>query len=407
MGAVFEALDTALGRKVALKVMLPAIASDPQARGRFLREARAAARVESDYIVPIYQVGEANGVPFIAMPLLSGETLDARLKGRRPLPLTEVLALGRHMAEALALAHAAGLIHRDIKPSNVWLDLAPDGTMRRARILDFGLARAPGDAILTGAGDVLGTPAYMSVEQARGQLVDFRTDLFSLGTVLYEAATGQRAFSGSTTYAILAVLATQTPPAPIQVNPALAPALSELIVKLMNKTPAGRPQSAQRVAEELARIAAAVASPVPAALGPALPPVPAAPGSRRAMPPLSTGSASMPALVETDSVVAMPTLTIAPEPAPAPEPLSLEPDPLPIPDPISHPTPSRGRIVLVVVAVVLVLVLSVLAFRKLGSPAPVPPPADGRREPGKDDDGTRQKASRGVAPNVFDHRSSI
>jgi serine/threonine protein kinase len=343
---------------VALKVMLPAIASDPQARARFLREARAAARVECDYIVPIYQVGDAGGMPFFAMPLLVGEPLDARLQRVGPLLPVEVLLLGRQMAEGLAAAHAVGLIHRDIKPSNVWLERAPDGTVRRARILDFGLARAPGDAILTGAGDVSGTPAYMSVEQARGQPVDFRTDLFSLGVVLYEAATGKRAFSGQTAYAILAALATQTPPAPNAVNPDVPVGLSELIVHLMSKTPAGRPQSAQRVADELARLAALLLPLLPGSRH-VLPALPATVGSKPTLPSLPAEPAPAPALVETNSVVSLPTLPVTPQPAP--EPPAPDPEPLPvITKPAKGPQGSRAGCG-VLVAVGLLVPASLLA----------------------------------------------
>lgn len=371
MGAVFEATDPALGRKVALKVMLPEVAQHPQARGRFLREARAAARVEHESIVPIYQVGEANGVPFLAMPLLAGETLDARLKSGNPLPLADVILIGRQVAEGLAAAHAGGLIHRDIKPSNIWLDLNADKSVRRARILDFGLARAPGDAVLTGAGDVLGTPAYMSVEQARGQLVDFRTDLYSLGVVLYQSATGLRPFDGSTTYAVLAALAVQTPAPPTQVNPAVPPVLSALIVKLMSKTPAGRPQSARAVAEELARVAPpwrAPAAPVGTKSAPALPAVQPPP---RPVPPPPVVPSRLPA-TDTVSEASEPisTLPDAPDPIPEPEPLtagggfSVEMDVSELFEPESPLAPPprrrRGLLIGVVAAVAIGLLIAVV-----------------------------------------------
>jgi WD40 repeat protein len=258
MGVVFEAEDLRLGRRVALKVMAPARAANPAARQRFLREARAAAAVEHDCIVPIYQTGEDRGVPFLAMPLLLGETLDGRLKARYSLATPEVLVIGRQVADGLAAAHAAGLIHRDVKPSNVWLERAPGGAFKRARILDFGLAKpqASPEAGLTHSGAVLGTPAYMAPEQARGLAVDHRADLFSLGCVLYEMTTGRRPFPGPDSFAILTALATETPPAPRAVNPAVPPALSGLIMMLLARDPSGRPPSAQGVADELARIAA-------------------------------------------------------------------------------------------------------------------------------------------------------
>ena len=268
MGAVFEAEDTKLGRRVALKVMLPALAASSTAKKRFVQEAKTAAKVEHDHIVPIYQIGEFRGAPFLAMPLLAGEGLDERLKYHRLLPVAEVLVIGRQVAEGLAAAHAAGLIHRDIKPSNIWLERHADGSFKRVRILDFGLAKGQTSAggELTHSGVILGTPAYMAPEQGRGVPVDSRADLFSLGSVLYQMTTGKRPFKGSDTFAILTALATATPPAPIAVNPAVPTPLSELIVKLLAKDPTDRPQSAKDVAESLNHIAAGLPA-VPAAVG--------------------------------------------------------------------------------------------------------------------------------------------
>src|SRR5437764_5748351 len=162
--------------------MRPALASGKAARQRFLREARAAAAVKHDHIVTIYAVGEDRGVPFLAMEFLEGEPLDARLEREKNLPMAEVLRIAREISEGLAGAHDKGLIHRDIKPANVWLE----GQWGRVKILDFGLARAAREhAQLTQTGAILGTPAYMAPEQARGETVDARCDLFSLGCVLY------------------------------------------------------------------------------------------------------------------------------------------------------------------------------------------------------------------------------
>ncbi|HYH66525.1 MAG TPA: protein kinase [Urbifossiella sp.] len=282
MGAVFEAADDRLGRRVALKVMLPTLAAKPASRQRFLREARAAAAVEHDHIVPIYQTGEDRGVPFLAMPLLAGETLDDRLHSGRPLAVADVLRIGREVAEGLAAAHAAGLVHRDIKPSNVWLERTPGGAFKRTRILDFGLARsATGADGLTASGAIVGTPAYMAPEQARGAAVDARADLFSLGCVLYRAAAGRRPFPGNDTFAVLTALATTEPPAASEVNPAVPAGLSNLITRLLAKDPAGRPASARAVADELARLASEPARDSIthiAGTGPALPPAAGRPG---------------------------------------------------------------------------------------------------------------------------------
>src|SRR5262249_8373354 len=163
----------------------------------------AAAAVEHDHIVRIYQVGEDRGVPFLAMEFLRGEPLDARLKRAGKLPIPEVLRIGREMAEGLAAAHAAGLIHRDVKPGNTWLEGEPGkgglgGERGRVKLLDFGLARSTAEAsTLTQSGAIVGTPAYMAPEQAQGRKVDARCDLFSLGCVLYQLATGEMPFKGA------------------------------------------------------------------------------------------------------------------------------------------------------------------------------------------------------------------
>ncbi len=196
MGVVFQGEDPRLGRQVAIKALLPHLAGSTSSQQRFLREARAAATLEHDHIVPILQVGEERGAPFIVMPLLKGESLEDRLRRDAALPLPEVLRIGRETAEGLAAAHEKKLIHRDIKPANLWLE-APRG---RVKILDFGLARPVAqESCLTQHGAVIGTPAYMAPEQGGGQAVDTRCDLFSLGVVLYRLCTGQLPFHGSDT----------------------------------------------------------------------------------------------------------------------------------------------------------------------------------------------------------------
>jgi hypothetical protein len=251
MGAVLAADDPALGRPVAVKVMLPHRAADPAARARFLREARAAAAVRHDHVVPIFHVGEQDGAPYLVMPLLDGESLAARL-ARGPLPPAEVARVGREAALGLAAAHARGLIHRDVKPDNLWLE-APAG---RVLVLDFGLARDPdAEDRLTQPGAVFGTAAYMAPEQADGGAVDARADLFALGATLYECATGVSPFRRPTLTATLRAVADHAPPPPREVNPAVPPALSGLIERLLAKRPADRPPSAAAVADELAALA--------------------------------------------------------------------------------------------------------------------------------------------------------
>jgi WD40 repeat protein/formylglycine-generating enzyme required for sulfatase activity len=257
MGMVLLAEDPQLERRLALKIMLPHLAADPVQRQRFLREAKAAAAIEHEHIISILQVGEDRGIPFLAMPFLKGESLDARLKREGKLPASEVLRIGREMAEGLAAAHERGLIHRDIKPGNVWLE----GSRERVKILDFGLARAAGDeSHLTQSGAILGTPAYMAPEQARAEEIDHRADLFSFGCVLYVMATGAVPFKGKDTISTLRALDQHTPAPPYELNPAIPRGLSDLVLRLLAKEPKGRPASAAVVAAELAALAGAMAS---------------------------------------------------------------------------------------------------------------------------------------------------
>jgi uncharacterized membrane protein/tRNA A-37 threonylcarbamoyl transferase component Bud32 len=262
MGTVYLAEDVRLGRKAAIKTMKPELAAKPEDRLRFIREARAAAAVEHDNIVPIWQVGEAaDGSPFIAMPFLQGETLEARLL-REPLqPPGIILKVTREVAEGLAAAHARGLIHRDIKPGNVWIEgdpaaKEPTQQVRRCKILDFGLARSlrTEDVQITASGTVMGTPACMAPEQARGETVDHRADLFSLGVMLYRMSTGLLPFTGPNVMAVLTALATVTPPPARALNPNLPQALSDLIARLMSNDPARRPQSAADVVVAVRKI---------------------------------------------------------------------------------------------------------------------------------------------------------
>jgi tetratricopeptide (TPR) repeat protein len=247
MGAVFAAEDTNLRRKVALKVMKLDLVDDEQARKRFLREARAMAAVQHDRIIAVYGVGMVNGLPYLAMPLLTGESLEARLTAKRRLPLAEAIRIARETAEGLAAAHKSGLVHRDVKPANLWLE----GDARRVKILDFGLARRVEGSRVTHSGAVLGTPAFMSPEQARGEPVDHRSDLFSLGSVLYRLATGQLPFGGATAYEMMAAVTDDEPLPPRQVNRQVPVALERLILKLLDKDPAKRPASAAETAREL------------------------------------------------------------------------------------------------------------------------------------------------------------
>jgi eukaryotic-like serine/threonine-protein kinase len=249
MGFVFLAEDVKLGRRVAVKVMQPHLAEDPKAKERFLREAQAAALVEHDRIVRIYQVDEDRGVPFIAMEKLEGTDLDSHLRDE-PIPslkLTVKVAL--QTAQGLAAAHRKGLIHRDVKPSNLWLESLAEKGGFRVKILDFGLAKATtGDDLLTQSREAPGTPRYMAPEQWRSaDQVDHRSDLFSLGIVLYQMTTGSFPFHGKDQYQLMFAVNQDIPPPPKQVNPKVPRVMSDLIMLLLEKDKNKRPQSSDEL----------------------------------------------------------------------------------------------------------------------------------------------------------------
>jgi len=254
MGTVFEAEDPRLMRAVALKVMKRELAENPAAHQRFLREAQAMAAVHSEHIVTIHEVGEQNGLPYIAMELLRGAPLDTwTSRGPEP-PPAQILDIGLQIAKGLDAAHCLGLIHRDIKPGNIWIDEKTG----RVKILDFGLARpASTNMRLTETGIVMGSPSYMAPEQADGLALDGRSDLFSLGCVLYELAAGRPPFLGATAMAVLKAVALHEPTPVSKLNPAIPPALEGLIAQLLAKAPSDRPTSARAVVESLQNIAAA------------------------------------------------------------------------------------------------------------------------------------------------------
>jgi tetratricopeptide (TPR) repeat protein len=248
MGIVLKAFDPTLKRVVAIKVLTPALAADPLARRRFAREAQAAAAVSHDHIVNIHAVNDTGPLPFLVMQFIAGRSLQDRVERQGPMELKEVLRIGMQIASGLAAAHAQGLVHRDIKPSNILLE----NSVERVKITDFGLARAIDDATLTEQGVVTGTPAYMSPEQAHGDPIDQRADLFSLGCVLYALCTGRAPFRGENSLAVLRkVIGAE--PRPIRLrNPDIPEWLVGVVARLMAKDPANRYQSAVEVAKLLA-----------------------------------------------------------------------------------------------------------------------------------------------------------
>ncbi|MGY8767510.1 MAG: serine/threonine-protein kinase [Pirellulales bacterium] len=251
MGIVFRAEDIKLKREVALKAMKPAIAALDSAKQRFIREAQATAAFDHDHIVQIYQVGEDQGVPFIAMQFLKGESLESKLKREKKLDELEVATIGKQIALGLAAAHQRNLVHRDIKPDNIWLDEKTG----RAKILDFGLVRTVNDedSGLTQSGMVIGTPKYMAPEQAKGEKVDARCDLFSLGSVLYHLSTGKPAFQGKNMTATLMAVSYHDAKPIEERNPELNSQLAGVITHLLAKDPDQRMRPAEEVADNWAK----------------------------------------------------------------------------------------------------------------------------------------------------------
>lgn len=251
MGFVFRAEDVKLKRSVALKVMNQKIAAVPFSRKRFLSEARAMAAVHHDNVVTIFEVGESKGTPFMAMEMLAGRTLEQFNKSNPSPDFKTIIAFATQTARGLAAAHAKGIVHRDIKPANIWIQ---EGT-NRVKILDFGLALAssPVDQ-LAGRGAVLGTPGYLSPEQARSDPMDDRSDLYSLGVVLYEMCTGKLPIQAKTVPGQLISILTHRPQPISELNPNIPKPLCNLIHKLLRKEPRSRVESADALQVELARV---------------------------------------------------------------------------------------------------------------------------------------------------------
>ncbi len=257
MGVVLRGYDRDLNRFVAIKVLAPHFASNAAARKRFAREAKASAAVVHPHVVAIHRVADAENLPYLVMQHIAGTSLQQRIDSEAPLELKDILRIGMQAAQGLAAAHAQGLVHRDIKPGNILLE----NGVERVSLTDFGLARAADDASVTQSGVIAGTPQFMSPEQARGDAIDARSDLFSLGSVLYAMCTGRSPFRAETTMGVLSRIHNETPRPIRQVNSDIPPWLQAIIDRLLAKNPAERYQSAEEVAEVLGQWLAHVQQP--------------------------------------------------------------------------------------------------------------------------------------------------
>ena len=257
MGEVYKATDTRLDRTVAIKVLPEHVASDPDLKQRFEREAKTLAALSHPHICPVFDVGSQNGIDFLVMEYLEGETLEQRLK-KGALPLDQALQIGIQIADALAAAHRAGIVHRDLKPGNIML------TKSGAKLLDFGLAKTGAPAVagslsmlpttppnLTAQGTILGTFQYMAPEQLEGQEADARTDIFAFGAVLYEMVTGKKAFEGKSQASLIGAILKDDPRPISTLQPLAPPLLERIVAKSLAKEPDARWQSAADLRDEL------------------------------------------------------------------------------------------------------------------------------------------------------------
>ncbi len=244
MGVVLRGFDTELHRPVAIKVLSPHLAGSGAARARFAREAQAVAAIAHEHVLPVHNVESSGKLPYLVMPFIAGSSLQTRLDQQGPLAIKDVVRIALQTAQGLSAAHAQGIVHRDVKPANILLEEDVD----RVRITDFGLARAADDASVTRTGILAGTPQYMSPEQTRGEPIDPRSDLFSLGSVMYAMCTGRPPFRAETTMGVLRRISDDAPRPPREVNSDVPEWLETIILRLLAKPPGERYVSAAEVA---------------------------------------------------------------------------------------------------------------------------------------------------------------
>ncbi|TWU10131.1 serine/threonine-protein kinase [Allorhodopirellula heiligendammensis] len=247
MGVVMRGFDTSLNRHSAIKMLAPELACSAAARKRFSREAKSAAAVVHPHVVPIQTVDQYEGIPYLVMPVVEGRSVDTRVRDSGPIGNIETVRIAFQVAQGLSAAHEQGLVHRDIKPANVLLE----NGVERVQITDFGLARAIDDASMTRSGVIAGTPQYMSPEQAHGDAIDPRSDLFSLGSLMYFMLTGRSPFRAETTMGVLNRIVHDQPRSLRSINAEVPEWLEQIVAKLLCKSPAGRFQSAEEVADVL------------------------------------------------------------------------------------------------------------------------------------------------------------
>ena len=257
MGVVFRGYDRSLNRPVAIKVMAPHVGTQGVAAKRFSREAQAAAAIVHPNVVPIYRVSSARENPYIAMAFIDGRSLQEHISTHGSLETREIVRIAMQVADGLAAAHRQGVVHRDIKPANILMDK----DVNRVMITDFGLARSIDDVTMTQSGCLAGTPNYMSPEQITGKKVNARSDLFSLGSVMYFLATGREPFRSESTFAVINRITRETPPPVRSINPDIPETLSRIIARLLERSPKDRFQSAEQLNELLTRYLAHLQNP--------------------------------------------------------------------------------------------------------------------------------------------------